>query len=120
MSWLSQILGLDKNKSLENDLNAVGKVVLSGVETASPIAASLINVLQTVTEPPKSPITAISDAGTLAAILDPSIVTVIESGLNALLVKYGVPAAAEADIDAFVLGELGKLGIKAPSAETQS
>jgi len=116
MSWLSRILGLDKKPAELNAVNAIGNTVLSGIEAASPIAAALVNVLEQVGNIKiTTPASAISQVGNVVLVLDPSLFTNVETALNNVLVKAGVPAAVIDELDITLIDELKALGVSVPT-----
>jgi hypothetical protein len=46
MSWLSKALGLDKNKKVETEVNAVGNAVLGVAEAANPTVGAVVNAVE--------------------------------------------------------------------------
>lgn len=123
MSWLSKILGLDNNKPLLNDINAVGNAVITGIEVSSPIAATLINAVEAVGNAPTNPITVTSSVGTILSVFDPTLIVQLEAKTNAGIaaagLKYGIPETAiadfEAEIDAMESSVLSELGVPNPT-----
>src|ERR1700722_12549716 len=116
MSDVSKWLGLDKDPTLEKDINLVGNAVLSGIEAASPIAKGLITTLEAVGSKPITTPVAISTVGTVVAVLDPPAISTLEASLNAGLLLLGLSQTQINALDTFIAGQLSQAGITVPSA----
>lgn len=92
MSWLSKILGLD-NTPILKDINAVGKVLISTVESTVPGATGIINAAEALGG---GPITVGSVTNVLATVEAP-VFAAFESGLISWMSSTLNISAEEAD-----------------------
>lgn len=119
MSWLSKVMGWDKHPAQLQAANAIGNTILTGIEASSPVAASLINVLETVGNTKlNTPASAISAVGNVALVLDPALFEKIEEAGNNVLLKAGVSQSVVDEFDTAIINELKALGVNVPAEPT--
>lgn len=92
MKVIQKILGLFHKGQASTSVEGV---ILHGLEETSPLAKKLVSVLEVIADhPPTTPVAIVFDAGIIIAILDPGVVTRIESALDSIVDVVGAKLKA--------------------------